>query len=317
MAVFTLSLDCEGLWGVADNFAAMNSGRINQASLADAYALISKTLGDRDIIATAAFVSGFAAPLESVRQHLDELRGLAELAPEWFEHLLPRLIRGDDESTDGLRGDQFSKLLHEGGHELSWHGTTHLSLSDDTTNDAVDLELSLHAKLLPDLGYNPRSIVFPRNRIGQLDKLRAHGFTNYRDSRPSALPQKALALARELWVGDRGDKRLPERRGDWQVIPAGFFLNWPSGARSAVPADVTILRWRSMLRSACQTGGLVHMWFHPHNLITAPGMKVIFTKIMDEVRTLAAGGYLEVRTMAQLAAANEQAVVKRARDSRN
>lgn len=35
--VFTLSLDCEGLWGMADNRHVMTSGTINATSLDDAY----------------------------------------------------------------------------------------------------------------------------------------------------------------------------------------------------------------------------------------------------------------------------------------
>lgn len=37
MSAFTLSLDCEGLWGIVEQPALINSGRINDASLTNAY----------------------------------------------------------------------------------------------------------------------------------------------------------------------------------------------------------------------------------------------------------------------------------------
>jgi hypothetical protein len=69
--------------------------------------------------------------------------------------------------------------------------------------------------------------------------------------------------------------------------------------RSLVPVAVTIQRWKSLLRSAAAQGGYVHMWFHPHNLITAPAMKVAFAEIMREVGRMVRTGDLVNLTMAQ------------------
>jgi hypothetical protein len=41
------------------------------------------------------------------------------------------------------------------------------------------------------------------------------------------------------------------------------------------------------------------MWFHPHNLITAPAMKVAFAEIMREVGRMVRTGDLVNLTMAQ------------------
>ena len=85
----------------------------------------------------------------------------------------------------------------------------------------------------------------------------------------------------------------------WHVSPAGFFLNWPSGVRAMVPVPVTVMRWKSLLRSAVEQGGYVHMWFHPHNLITAPAMKVAFAQIMKEVGQLVRSGDMVSLTMSE------------------
>jgi len=88
-------------------------------------------------------------------------------------------------------------------------------------------------------------------------------------------------------------------RDGWHVSPSGFFLNWPAGVRSLVPVPVTIRRWKSLLREAVDRGGYVHMWFHPHNLITAPLMKVAFDEILREVGELVRSGDLVSLTMAE------------------
>ena len=41
-----------------------------------------------------------------------------------------------------------------------------------------------------------------------------------------------------------------------------------------------------MLRAAAERGGHVQMWFHPHNLITAPDMMISFEEIMRFAGTL-------------------------------
>ena len=91
----------------------------------------------------------------------------------------------------------------------------------------------------------------------------------------------------------------PMRQGGWNVSSSGFFLNWPSGVRSLVPVSVTVSRWKSLLRSAVEQGGYVHMWFHPHNLITAPAMQSTFAQIMNEVGQLVRSGDMVSLTMSE------------------
>jgi len=212
---------------------------------------------------------------------------------------MPRLRRADTESLDGLEGHQFWKQFAAGGHEMAWHGATHLPLSDNTPNDAVDTELALAKRLGEALGMMPRSVIFPRNQIGHLDRLRGAGFDTYRASRGSGLANRVLDLVRELNAWDRGDTADPRFLGGWHVLPPGHFLNWPSGVRSLVPLNVTVRRWRSMLRNAAGCGGFVHMWFHPHNLITAPEMRHAFFMVMDEVGKLVKAGDIKNITMSE------------------
>lgn len=299
-AVFVLSLDCEGLWGMADSEKTMSSGIITSAALTDAYRFLDRTLDRAGIRATAAFVSAFASERDAVQAVLPDLKNLAELQPDWFRLLLPRLQAADATSLDGLEGHQFWKMLAAAGHEMGWHGSTHMPLTEKTSGEAVDIELLLARHFGNALGQFPRSVVFPRNRIGHLGRIKAAGFETYRESRADSrgLTMKLSSLAREYMVWDKGDDAVPRTSNGWAVSPAGHFLNWPSKIRAMVPIGVTIRRWQSMLRHAAKHGKCVHMWFHPHNLITAPAMRIAFTAIMDEVRTLEAAGDIISLTMA-------------------
>jgi hypothetical protein len=295
-AAFTLSLDCEGLWGMADQPALLASGRINQASLATAYNLICKTLDDAGLIATAAFVSGFAVGPEAVRQHAHLLSRLADLVPSWFDHLLPALNTG---RVNGWDGSEFYKSMKAAGHEMAWHGATHMPLTSDTPAQAVELELQLHRAVVADTAIEAESIVFPRNRIGHLALLRAAGFKTYRASPPQGVLGRLSVLAQEWNIWDNRVGIKPCRRDAWYVSPAGFYLNWPSGVRGTIPPAVTVMRWKSLLRNAAQSGGYVHMWFHPHNFITAPAMVFVFQQVMAEVGRLVRTGDMHCLTMRQ------------------
>jgi peptidoglycan/xylan/chitin deacetylase (PgdA/CDA1 family) len=293
-AVFTLSLDCEGLWGMADQEKIVRGGDICQKSLQDAYGFIRRILDRNQVPATCAFVSAFAVGRETLRQHSSLLQELAASSPSWFTHILPAVLQ---DHLDGWTGDEFYRDLHRDGHEMAWHGATHLSLANSTPDAAVELELLLAQRLFEVLGERPRTIVFPRNDIGHLPRLLASGFTCYRAGSTGHVLDRLGQLARELNVRDRGNAETPYTRDGWLVSPPGWFLNRPKGVRSLVPVAVTISRWRSMLNAAVADGKYVHMWFHPHNLITGPAMRDAFEAVMAHVGDLTRTGDLVALTM--------------------
>jgi len=295
-SVFTLSLDCEGLWGMADQHNVVTAGIISDASLSSAYSFILRSLDENNLKATAAFVTCFAAESDLVHENLGLIEQMAAFHPAWFANILPAFKSG---ALDGWKGSAFYRAISAAGHEMAWHGATHLPLSAQTSSEAVELELELATQLFRALVQTPRTIIFPRNQIGHLDQLRSHGFEIYRASLPKDLAGKLSGLANEWNVFDRRVMDKPVTQDGWQVSPAGHFLNWPSGVRALVPVSVTIMRWKSLLRSAAEHGGYVHMWFHPHNLITVPAMKVAFTEIMFFAGELVKSGDMVNLTMAE------------------
>jgi len=295
-ATFTLSLDCEGLWGMADQRSLVCSGKINDAALGMAYEFIRCTMAESGVRATAAFVSCFAAELDALKQQMRLLESLATHSPNWFAQIMPALRSGQ---LNGWNGSKYFRALKLAGHEMAWHGSTHMPLIEQTPTDAVELEIQLAQALMADLGQTPGAIVFPRNQVGHLKQLRVANFDTYRASPPSSLPDRLGSLVNEWNVFDSRVNDRPVLRGGWHVSPSGYFLNWPSGLRAMVPVGVTIQRWKSLLRNAVEQGGYVHMWFHPHNLITAPAMQGAFEQIMKEVGQLVRSGDIVNLTMSE------------------
>lgn len=285
-AVFVLSLDCEGLWGMADNDKVVSAGVINSTSLSEAYSEIVFSLDQNMLKATAAFVSCFAVERDLLFAQRSTLSDAAELNPIWFKYILAALDSG---KTEGWIGHQFFEMMRGAGHEIAWHGSTHQPLDNSVCEASVALELALTSELFQQLGQSPGSIIFPRNQIGHLDALGHYGFKSYRQKKPESGFGRISNLLVEFNAFDHGSAELPIIRDGWLVSPAGHFLNWPSGARSLVPVTFTVQRWKSMLKHAVEAGGYVHMWFHPHNLINSPAMVQSFREIMayagDLVRT--------------------------------
>jgi peptidoglycan/xylan/chitin deacetylase (PgdA/CDA1 family) len=298
VGAFTLSLDCEGFWGLADQPGVISGGQIHDRALADAYGFLDRVLDRHGVRATAAFVSCFAAPTEAVHAQLPLLEQMAVQLPDWFSAILPAVREG---RRDGWNGRAHFQRLAGQGHEMAWHGATHLCLADQTPEAVVKLELQLLQALRPELGQGELvSVVFPRNEVGHLELLRETGFRIYRKRPPGGLSGRVIGLAREWNLLGSASVQRPEAKQGWAALPCGLFFNWPRGARALVPVPVTVQRWRSLLRDAARTGRDVHMWFHPHNLVTAPAMCIAFEAVMREVGSLVASGDMVVRTMSEL-----------------
>jgi hypothetical protein len=293
---FSLSLDCEGLWGMADQPHLLESGAISRNSLSSAYEFLIRVLQANGVRATAAFVSCFAVGFDGVMAHSNLLEEMGCHAPSWFSSIL-RVLRSGQ--SDGWDGSDLYRRMSAAGFEIGWHGATHHSLGERTSPRLIALEAELASRLFRELGANPTTIIFPRNDIGHLDQLLEYGFDTYRDALNRNLMRRAMTIACEYNVLQRCPTQRIYRRDGWYVSPAGCFLNWPLGLRQLVPVSVTIMRWKSMLRSAITQGGYLHMWFHPHNLITAPAMKLAFEEVIGYVGQLVKAGDLINPTMTE------------------
>ena len=110
---FTLSLDCEGLWGMADNRQILSRGLINDGSLRMAYDYLLSVLGKYSVNATAAFVSAFAVDYSTLYEHMELVEHLGELNPAWFGSILSALKRRE---LNGWSGSAFYRSMSTAGY---------------------------------------------------------------------------------------------------------------------------------------------------------------------------------------------------------
>jgi hypothetical protein len=277
-----ISLDCEGKWGLADKPSMLESDLITDEGLRWAYSQLFSLLEENDLRATFAVVGLFVAGQESARAHLREMVS-SPGSREWMKLPMKAL---QSKATDGWFYEELPRFVEQSGnHELASHGYSHTPfLSTGFTEDSAHYELSAMQRLSTERSWGIQSMVFPRNQVAFVHLLGQYGIRMYRSSFDGdGLTYRIGTLFSEFNIRARSEA-LPSR----QVVPAGRFVNWRSGARRAIPPSVTTLRWKRILRHAAKTGQCAHLWFHPHNLITGKHQIALVSQILrmagDHVR---------------------------------
>lgn len=294
--VFTLSLDCEGLWGVADHLGS-STKPINQSSLSEVYSYIDDVLSHHSIKATYAFTTLFTQDEANILRYKDSIQSYTNEQDQWYKHIY-RTLRS--ENLNGWLGREFYLQAKKSGHEIAWHGFTHHPLGETTKENIVKFEVSESLKVFEKESLDVTSIVFPRNDVGHLKLLGNSGFDVYREGviEQSRLhSNKYYRVLDEFNILKSSQKFKSSNKTPMISLPAGYFLNWPSGPRRLIPSEVTYRRWDHILKSASRHSAQVHMWFHPHNMITAPKMRDTFESIIKNISTRIDNGEILNLTM--------------------
>jgi hypothetical protein len=292
---FILSLDCEGKWGMADRLQPYHQRDFTSARLADAYRQLLAMLARQHLAATFAFVMAFTLSAKERDRFpvLDSRRGRDD---RWLSHYWRDLEAGNSE---GWHCPEALDLVRDAGmHEIASHSFCHRPLGDaaiDGAGAAAELALAGEAAALKQVEL--RTLVFPRNHVGNLPAVRSAGYIGYRErlQRQGGRRGQAMALFEEFAVHRPPQHPLDERDG-LVAIPPGYFFNWRFGLRQLVPPAVTVARWRNQLHRCAREGGVVHLWLHPHNLITGPSTAPVLAQVLAEVAKLRDRGELEVLT---------------------
>ncbi len=315
--VFTMSFDCEGLWGPSVLTSSLRE-RITQDRLRATYQALIDLLDWHDLRATFAFVGAFVLSPEEVRRHPDWFKSVSGRQWPRTQEFLAAIAQG---RTGGwLSPECFDIVQSNGRQELATHGFQHLALRDHAlTRDDFERELALSAAVGRLKGFTPRTLVFPRNQVGFLDSLAPAGIIGFREyigMNHLSLPlseqwqvrcDALAALGREVklwqkpqvhppgvsWVScgptvTRSKHVVPFPRTSGPgptsavAIPSGYFLNWRVGLRRRIPIKLSVARWSRMLSRAARSGGMVHLWSHPHNFITGDQQLEFFGEILRE-----------------------------------
>lgn len=275
---FILSLDCEGKWGIADLLADAHHEQLSDRRLRDAYEAIVALLDDLAVPATFAVTELFLRSRdELLALPGDEIAARLPYAAPAFDDLR----RG---SGEGWSAPWLPELIGE-RHERACHGVTHMPWPD-MSRDQARFELSLASDAAG------RTFIHPRNAIAHLDLLAEAGFAGYR--LPPRRHSRAASMASEFNLLARAEPSPPA--APFQPIPGGYFINWLSGPRRAVPKAVTRLRARRVLRDAARTGGVAHFWTHPENIASAPGTLDNLAAVLEEAVELRRQGLIEIVT---------------------
>lgn len=309
--VFTMSFDCEGLWGPSTLTPSLRN-QITQENLVSAYRGLRDVLDEHQLRATFAFVGAFVMTPDEVRQHSDWFETISGRQWPRTQEFLEAVTNG---KTSGWLSPECLKIIRDAGcHELGTHGFQHLAIQDHKLTRAdFERELTLATEVGRLRDFSSRTLIFPRNQVGFLNTLKPAGIDGFREyigMRRISLPvsesiqtrwDALAALGRELklWQKPQQPSETTSETNTLTAIPAGYFLNWRVGLRKRIPIKLSVARWSRMLAHAAKHGGMVHLWSHPHNFITGNQQLEFFGEILREAATWVRRGDLLNLTQAE------------------
>lgn len=296
---FILSLDCEGKWGMADCLDRRHQELLTSVRLIKAYETLADMFGRFDIQATFAFVMALLLEQDD-RQRFDELLlGNVATADPWLEQYRRARSAG---TLEGWHLPEALAIVRSGkGHEIACHGFCHRPLADDLVSAAqARAELEAAVQVAHSKQIDLQTFIFPRNEVGHLDEIRKAGFVGYRTAlrRVNGMGGRAIRIAEELNLWRLPQQSMPVADNGLVPIPAGYFFNWRYGTRRLIPPEITQMRWRNLLRRGAR-GGVVHLWLHPHNLVTASDTAHALERFLAEVAEARAAGRIRIATQAE------------------
>lgn len=275
-----ISLDCEGRWGVADHLTPETAAGLTDTRLRTAYRAVTDLFAAYDVSATFAFVELYTRPASPDTTAL--VRDFAQELP-----YLARAAEGLAAGEEGWVGDWAYEMAVRGGHEIAFHGFTHVPWPTLTRDQARrELEMARPEHL--------RTMVYPRNEIAHVDLLAEYGCKAYRGHR--RFPSRAHSLLSEFDLGTPSQPLPAASHSRAVELPSGVFVNWRSGPRKLVPNAVTRRRARNLLLDAARTGGVAHFWLHPENIATAPATLANLEAVVAEIVRLRDAGQIRVET---------------------
>ncbi len=296
-ARFILSFDCEGKWGMADDPAMASNNPINGDSLTKAYTQIFEILERHKIPATFALVGLFAGGYE---QYLESRGELLDSEPHrnWLE--VPERSFAAGNHDGWFYPELINQIKARGIHEIASHSFTHLPLYNvGVMEESFLTEMKLVNQWKEKSSIDLSTFIYPRNQIKFEDQLSDFDYVGYRqcDIQNSAYANRFQILQDECNIGRKSDKHSVSAKP--VAIPPGTFLNWRHGPRRVIPKRVTLKRWSNVLDHAVASGGVAHLWLHPHNLITARGQVELFEDAILRVAKAQKSGLIESVTQAE------------------
>jgi len=296
MATLIISYDCEGLWGMLDNLEELDPKKFNRENLLSIYQQLIGLHEKYKIPATFAFVSAFVLNKEKFLNHTAKY-GDADCVHNWISKAFTKNKEFQDEDFFIPEIIEMIKRSEQ-NHEIATHGFSHTIMTDDV--NCKDIELELEGVRIFDDQYNIRTqtIIFPRNVVNQSFLKKSKNLIGYRRAPKNpfrnSLLKRIYSLLKEF-IPFCGSEQY-EIRDDRIEIPGDFFINWRSGLRKFVPIYITKKRFENALRHAIKNKGIVHIWLHPHNLITGHKQLLLHEELLSIAEKMIRDGKVNVMT---------------------
>jgi peptidoglycan/xylan/chitin deacetylase (PgdA/CDA1 family) len=294
-AVFTVSIDFELMWGTADRPYAADFRSLCEVERRQVVVRLLALLEEFDIPATWGVVGQLF-----LRQPADT------------SHPSPIVRQGPDElyhCADLVERIQRCKVAQDIGS----HTFCHIEMDEAKCSPAAaDADIAECARVARQWGIEMRSLIFPRNLVGNLQALKRHGFTCYRGPEPHWYARKRRMIRRLGHLLEILTARTPpsvtvkEEGGLWNI--PGSMLYTPShGTRRYLPVWLRVLRARRGLDHAVRRGEIFHLWFHPTDLAgRADAMLYGLRRIFEHAASLRQSGRMEFRSMRDLTPASSE-----------
>ena len=145
-------------------------------------------------------------------------------------------IRGQLADTDGSMLELFKRATVK--HDIGAHGYSHRVFTSLSKSEAEN-ELRMISKAMKKFQIEPKSFVFPKNRVAHLSLLEKYGYKCYRGI-----------------DGFKHDRLYIEKHGQLYDVHSSFFLGWSS----------TSLCLNRIIDISTRRKLPFHIWFHPLDL---------------------------------------------------
>jgi hypothetical protein len=233
-------------------------------------------------------------------QYVDSRGELLESEPHrnWLE--VPERSFAAGHHDGWFYPELVNQIKARGNHEIASHSFTHLPLHNvGVMEESFLKEMKFVHQWKEKNSIELSTFIFPRNQIKFEDRLSDFEYVGYRqcDIQNSAYANRFRILQDECNIGRKSDKHSMSAKPF--AIPPGTFLNWRHGPRRVIPKWVTLKRWSNVLDHAVVSGGVAHLWLHPHNLITARGQVGLFEDAILCVAKAQKSGLIESVTQAE------------------
>ena len=256
--------------------------------------LLADVLGKYNIPATWAIVGGLL--LDSTNSKEIIHRDMPQFNEGWLDWDV-YISNCDSPLYCGI--DIIGKILDSPvKHEIGLHSLFHMPFHR-CSHQVAEAEVEVGIKAAQRFGINPKSFVFPYDKIGHVDVLAEHGFQIYR-----AQTYPHWDDNQKLWVNLFHDAigrlsahpALPlYKDGIWQIPGSVFFCDEP------LPFTLPYRAKRGLSRTI-REGKVFHVWLHDRDLLAYSRLSEDLDKFLRLVSRKRDEGKLEVMTMGKLAA---------------